>query len=57
MHTTVNQNYYWLWVYFGLSVSNGQIRITVLNYTVEITHDLDHYLIFHCSYNQDKFIF
>ena len=30
----VNQNYYWLWVYFGISVSNCQIRITVLNYTV-----------------------
>ena len=30
----LNQNYYWLWVYFGISVSNGQIRITVLNYTV-----------------------
>ena len=32
--TEINQNYYWLWVYFGLSVSNGQICITVLNYTV-----------------------
>ena len=30
----LNQNYYWLWVYFGISVSNGQIRITVFNYTV-----------------------
>ena len=30
----LNQNYYWLWVFFGLSISNGQIRITVLNYTV-----------------------
>ena len=30
----VNQNYYWLWVFFGLSISNCQIRITVLNYTV-----------------------
>ena len=30
----LNQNCYWLWVYFGISVSNGQIRITVLNYTV-----------------------
>ena len=34
----LNQNYYWLWVYFGISVSNGQIRITVLNYTVLETH-------------------
>ena len=34
----LNQNYYWLWVYFGLSVSNGQIRITVLNYTVPLRH-------------------
>ena len=30
----VNQNYYWLWVFFGLSIFNCQIRITVLNYTV-----------------------
>ena len=30
----LNQNYYWLWVYLGLSVSNGQIPIAVLNYTV-----------------------
>ena len=35
----LNQNYYWLWVYFGLSVSNGQIRITVLNYTVDQTEN------------------
>ena len=38
----LNQNYYWFWVYFGLSVSNGQIRITVLNYTVVITNELLH---------------
>ena len=30
----LTQNYYWLWVYFGILVSNGQIRITVFNYTV-----------------------
>ena len=34
----LNQNYYWLWVYFGISVSNGQIRTTVLNYTVYLMH-------------------
>ena len=37
----LNQNYYLLWVYFGLSVSNGQICITVLNYTVI-------YIYLHC---------
>ena len=30
------------WVYFRLSVFNGQIRITVLNYTVVITNELLH---------------
>ena len=34
----LNQNYYWLWFYFGISVSNGQIRITVFNYTVVRTY-------------------
>ena len=33
----LNQNYYWLWAFFGLSISNNQIRITVLNYTVVFT--------------------
>jgi hypothetical protein len=36
----LNQKYYWLWVYFEISVSNGQIRITVLNYTVQQTQEI-----------------
>ena len=34
----LNRSYYWLWVFFGLSISNCQIRITVLNYTVRRIH-------------------
>ena len=33
-----NQNYYWLWVFFGILVSNCQICITFLNYTVDQSH-------------------
>ena len=35
----INQNYSWLWENFEVSVSNCQIRITVLNYTVLYCHE------------------
>ena len=52
----LNQNYYWLWVYFGFSVSNGQIRITVLNYTVALSHTWTLNLYMSASYlNSDYY--
>ena len=34
----LNQDHYWLWVDFGISVFNYQIHITVRYYTVGTTH-------------------